>query len=142
MSSILTAVSVQVVERWKEDAALLAALGEARIYSRMWPPDIPKPATRFKYITVGDKTETDVAVMGIGRSMTLTAHAWSKGYYDDAPVEELLALMDAALEAAPLVVAGYGNVVLRNDGLRAVTGDPDLEYRHGIVRYRISTLKV
>lgn len=140
--SILTAVSAQVVDRWKQDAAVLAALGAVpRVYSRMWPPDVTKPATRFKYITVGDKTELDVAVMGVGKSMTLTAHAWSKGYFDDAPVEQLLALMDSALEAAPLVVAGYGNVVLRNDGLRAVTGDPDLEYRHGIVRYRISTLK-
>jgi hypothetical protein len=141
--SILTAVHLEVVQRWLGYTALTDALGGPHVWSRATPPDFEFPDEPLrKYITVGDKTELDVRVMGHGRTMTLTAHSWTKGYYDDAPVEELMALQEAALESAPIFLAGYGNVILRNDGLRAVTSDPDLEYRHGIIRYRISTLQV
>jgi hypothetical protein len=140
--SILTAVSVAVVERWKGYAPLVSALGGEHVFSRTVPPGFVFPDERQRYITVGDKTETSAGAGALGAAgfnATLTAHAWTRGFYDDGPVEEIYLLMHAALIDSPLELDGYGPVALRVE-LAAVVADPDLEVRHSYVRWRLFTL--
>jgi hypothetical protein len=149
--TLLTAVHNAVVARWLNNAPLVAALGGPYVFSRDWPPPDPvdpendplkRPTTPHKYITVGDKTESDVLILGpSGSSLTLVAHGWTYGFYGDAEVEELAHLMLASLEAEPLTIPGYAGVVVRRE-LAVVLADPNPEVRHANVRYRISTLKV
>jgi hypothetical protein len=140
--SLLTEVSNALVARWLSDAALVAALEGEHVFSRQVPPDFVFPDShRHKYATVGDKTEAEVSVMGDGSTLTVTSHWWTRGYYEDGRVEELVALADASVKAAPIMVDGYGSFTVRRE-LKAITGDPDPEYRHGVMRHRFSTLKV
>jgi len=135
----LTAVSVKVVSRWRGYAPLVDEMSGEHVFSRYPPPGFEFPADEHKYITVGDKTETDIRILGTpGSSLTLMAHGWTRGIYDDGPLERMVHLMNKALEE-PLVLDGYGTVVLRKE-LAVVMGDPDPEMRHAPVRYRISTM--
>lgn len=139
--SLLTLVREAVVERWLDYAPLTEALGGPHVFNRYVPEDFEMPPLPNKRITVGERTQMPVAVMGSGASIALMTQARTDGFYGDSQVEELAELMDEALEA-PLVIAGYGGVVLRNE-LTAVIVDPDdRTIRLATNRYRISTLKV
>lgn len=140
--SLLTAISNALVGRWLGDTALVVALGGQHVFSRQVPPDFAFPdAAKHKYATVGDKTESSISVMGSGSSLTMTSHWWTRGYYEDGPVEELTSMAHAAAVSAPLLVTGYGPFTVRREML-AITGDPDVEYRHGVMRHRFSTLRI
>jgi hypothetical protein len=140
--ALLTEVSEALTARWKADAALSGAMGGEHVFSRQVPPDFVFPdAVKHKYGTIGDKTETGIAVMGDGSAVTVTSHWWSRGYYEDGPVEQLAHLANVAVESAPIVIAGYGAFVVSRE-LLGVTGDPDPEFRHAVMRHRLSTLKV
>jgi hypothetical protein len=140
--SLLAAVTEVLSARWNADAALVSAMGGEHVFSRQVPPDFVFPdAEKQKHGTIGDKTEAGISVMGDGSAITVTSHWWTRGYYVDSPVEQLANLAHAAVMSAPIVVDGYGAFVVRRE-LLGITGDPDPEYRHGVMRHRFSTLKV
>jgi hypothetical protein len=140
--SVLTAAATALTLRWKGDAALVAAMGGAHVFSRSIPPDFVFPdKKKRKHITIGDQTHVPVPTLNDGQqgsSMTISTHAWTRGYYEDDSVRQLAHLMTKAASATPLVLEGYGTVVLREE-LAVVMGDPDPDVRHAPVRYRIST---
>jgi hypothetical protein len=139
--SLLTLVRDAVVERWLAYEPLVDALGGPHVFNRYPPEDFELPPLPNKRITVGERTQIPVPMMGSGSSVTLMTQARTDGFYGDSQVEELAELMDEALEE-PLVIVGYGGVVLRNE-LTAVMVDPDdVLIRLATNRYRISALKV
>jgi hypothetical protein len=142
--SALSGVGIAIRGRWLEYDPLIEALGGPHVFSRTPPPEYAFPDTvRYKYITIGDKTEADgMQVMDDVESLSLTlqTHAWTRGFYDDDTVEEIVEHMQEALKTAPLVIDGYGTVRLRRE-LVVVMGDPNgVDIRHAPVRYRISTI--
>ncbi len=145
---ILTALQNAIVERWLDSDALTDALGGPYVFARDWPPPpdppevdpLPKPGSPYRYITVGDKTEGFVGVLGTdGFSATLTAHVWTVGYYGEAEVEEVYSLMMSAIVESPIALDGYGPVALKRE-FAAVVADPDPERRHINVRWRFFTI--
>lgn len=139
--SLLTEVRGAVVARWLAYEPLTEALGGPHVFNRYVPQDFELPPAPNKRIIVGERTQMPVSVMGYGATITMMAHARTDGYYKDSQVEELVELMDEALEE-PLVIEGYGGVVLRNEFTTIMIDPDDTLIRHGPVRYRISTLKV
>jgi hypothetical protein len=137
----LTEVRKAMVARWLGHGPLTTALGGLHVFNRYPPEDFVFPGPPNKRITVGERTQLPVAVMGAGASITVMVHPRTDGFYGDSPVEELVELMDEAL-AGPLVIEGYGGVVLRNEFTAVMIDPDDVLIRHAPTRYRISTLKV
>lgn len=140
-ADVVAAAHLALITRWKGYAPLVSAMDGEHVFSRDIPPGFvfPDPDKR-KWITVGDKTRVPVPSLQSlkGWSLTVATHGWTRGYYDDDQVSEIAHLMTEAATASPLVLEGYGTVVLREE-LAVVMGDPDVDVRHAPVRYRIST---
>lgn len=142
MKDVLTVANDALMGRWRNDAPLVAAMGGPHVFSRAVEPDFTFPDdSKRKWITVGDQSRTPVPILhddGQGWSATVSTHGWTSGYYEDDSVRELAYLMTKSATSEPLVLVGFGTVVLREE-LCVVMGDPDPDVRHAPVRYRIST---
>ncbi len=114
------------------DAALVAALGGARVYDHA-PPDVP-----FPYITFGRTSVYDWSTgTESGTEQLLTLHVWSKG----KGKKEAHAVMDAianSLNDASLALDGHELVNLRLE-FSEVLFDEDQSVHHGLLRFRAVT---
>lgn len=125
-----------VYDRLTADAGLTALLAEgaAGVFDH-----VPQ-ASAFPYVTIGEAS----AVPGELASKTepalaqsLTLHVWSRdrGFGE---TKRILAALTAALDDAPLTVAGQTLVALRFE-FAATFLDPDGLTRHGVQRFRAWT---
>lgn len=100
---------------------------------------IPEPAP-FPYVQIGSITEfPDDTHDAQGLSATVVVHVWSMA---PGPSElfDLFAAVDAALDRAPLSVAGFDQVYIKHTQHQTVP-DPDPRIRHLNASYRVSMRK-
>lgn len=132
MTSAAIELQKAVFSALSADAALVAALGGARIYDHA-PANAVFPYLTFGRTTVHDwSTDTDG-----GSEHFFTVHAWSKA----KGKSEVLALIErvkAVLHDANLVLATHHLVNLRCEFDDARFND-DLSVYHGMVRFRAVT---
>ena len=103
---LIVLAQAAAVERWSNDAPLLAHLGGPHVFEDRMPekdPEDPEPEPA-RYIIIGDETAAPVGVMGSrSSSVTMAASSWTRGELDKAAAVETVRLMDAAL-AQPRVL--------------------------------------
>jgi hypothetical protein len=114
------------------NAALVAALGAARIYD-----DVPRKPT-FPYVTYGASTVRDWSTgTEDGHEHVLTLHVWSRGA-GRKQAHELVGTIEAALDQQPLTLDSHRLVNLRHE-LSDIRREPDGETWRGIIRFRAAT---
>lgn len=132
MTSAAIELQKAVFSALSADAALVAALGGARIYDHA-PANAVFPYLTFGRTTVHDwSTDTDS-----GSEHFFTVHAWSKA----RGKTEVLALIErvkGALHDAALALDTHRLVNLRREFEDARFND-DLSVYHGMVRFRAVT---
>lgn len=130
--SALWPLQKAVASRLQADAALMARV--TGIHDGRAPEAEPMP-----YIVIGEPTEIPFDTLGrAGYQPTLTIHVWSAQRGTSQEVNEIVALMDAAL-AAPLTLDGHTEARLRPE-FRTVLVE-DNGNRHAPVRYRAYTME-
>lgn len=114
------------------DAALLAALGGARIF------DVPPVAPEFPYVALGEAQLLDWSTATeAGHEHRLTLNVWSRqGGHGQA--HALAHLVEQALHDAPLELAGHRLVNLRCAGAEIRREAGGRTYR-ALVRFRAVT---
>lgn len=88
------------------------------------------------YVVIGEVTEDlSEAHDRSGINATVTLHIWSKyrGYYEAA---QILREVDRLLHRIGLAVPGFTNVSIAQEQHQFMR-DPDPDYRHVMVRYRV-----
>jgi len=105
--SAANALRAAVFSALRDDAALLAALGGARIH------DVPPPTPEFPYVTLGEAQVSDWSTATEeGREHRLTLNVWSRqGGHGEA--HAIAHLVQQALHDAPLELAGHSLINLR-----------------------------
>lgn len=101
--------------------------------------EVPEPAP-FPYVSFGSLQEfPDDQHDAQGLDCLIVIHAWSKapGFGE---VYDLFAAVDAALDRAPLTVAGFGDVFIKHTQHQAIK-DPDPAVRHINAQYRVTMIK-
>ncbi|MGA0561207.1 DUF3168 domain-containing protein [Ancylobacter sp. VNQ12] len=114
------------------DAALLAALGGARIH------DVPPAAPDFPYVTLGEAQLSDWSTATeAGHEHRLTLSVWSRqGGHSEA--HAIADLVQQALHDAPLALAGHRLVNLRFSSAEIRREAGGRTYR-ALVRFRAVT---
>lgn len=114
------------------DAALLAALGGARIH------DVPPAAPEFPYVTLGEAQLIDWSTATeAGHEHRLTLNVWSRqGGHGQA--HAIAHLVQQALHDAPLTLAGHRLVNLRFSSAEIRREAGGRTYR-ALVRFRAVT---
>jgi Protein of unknown function (DUF3168) len=132
MASAAWALQRAIHETLTTDAAVLAALGGARVHD-----DVPRGA-ELPYVTVGQSSARDWSTgTDDGEEHTLTLHVWSRAN-GRRQVQEIMAVVRAALNQAGLSLSGHRLVNLRQEFAEA-RRDPDGETYHGMLRFRAVT---
>mgnify|MGYP001222844618 CR=1 FL=1 len=128
MRSALWPVQRAVYQRLTSHAPLMA-----RVTGVL--DDVPE-GQPFPYVTLGEWTEIPVLAFGEdGSETTLTLHVWSR-YRGWKECNEIVALLNEALDDAELEVEGYRTVLVVYDSATAIR-DTDGVTRHMVVRYRL-----
>jgi hypothetical protein len=97
--------------------------------------EVPEGAA-YPYVSFGAITEVvDDAHDRQGLDTTVVIHVWSD-YPGNAQVADIFAAVDAALDRAPLVVAGFADVTIKHES-HEVVADPDPDIRHINAQYRV-----
>jgi hypothetical protein len=135
---LIVLAQAAAVERWSNDAALLAHLGGPHVFEDRMPEKDPGDPEPTRYIIIGDQTAAPVGVMNSrASSVTMTASSWTRGELDKAAAVETVRLMGIALET-PLALTGFGAALLKNISTAVVpTEDPALH--HAPTRWRITS---
>jgi hypothetical protein len=130
--SAANALRTAVFAALTTDAALLAALGGARIF------DVPPAAPEFPYVTLGEAQLLDWSTATeAGHEHRLTLSVWSRqGGHGQA--HALAHLVEQALHDAPLELAGHRLVNLRFAGAEIRREAGGRTYR-ALVRFRAVT---
>lgn len=128
-----------LMERWKEDAGIAAAVGDS-VFEGEAPQGTPRP-----FIVIATATEVPNNTLGRrGFENTVTAHGWAEKTATRSALDiefEMLEAMNAALEA-PLVLNDQSTAVLHPEfTAHLVERDGDTSLRHVSVRYRASYLR-
>ncbi|KQZ01662.1 hypothetical protein ASD45_12960 [Pseudolabrys sp. Root1462] len=126
------ALRAAVHDALSADAALLSALGGAKIY------DEPPRAAAFPYVTLGEARIADYSTGDAsGQEHQLTLHAWSRqGGHKEAHV--IAGALLQALDDAPLALTDYRLVNLRF-AVADVRREADGRTYHALVRFRAVT---
>jgi hypothetical protein len=132
MSSSAAALRAAIVDRLNADAALIAALGGAKVY------DEPPKAAAFPYVTIGEARIANFSAGDdFGEEHQLTLHAWSRqGGHREAHL--VAGALMAALDDAPLALAAHRLVNLRF-AVADVRREADGRTYHALVRFRAVT---
>ncbi|HKJ73635.1 MAG TPA: DUF3168 domain-containing protein [Alphaproteobacteria bacterium] len=94
--------------------------------------------TAFPYVTIGETTVADWSSKTFdGQEHSLTLHVWSRAR-GRKETKEIFGLVYAALNGAPLSVAGQQLVDLRFDFAQTLLDTDGLTF-HGVQRYRAVT---
>jgi hypothetical protein len=97
--------------------------------------EVPEDAA-YPYVSFGAITEVpDDAHDRQGLDTTIVIHVWST-YPGNAQAADIFAAVDAALDRAPLVVAGYADVTIKHESHQFIA-DPDPDIRHVNASYRV-----
>lgn len=132
MESASLALRKAVIARLAGDAAVVAALGGARIYD-----DVPT-RSEFPYLTLASSSERDWSTGGdVGFEHALTLHVWSRAA-GRKQAETAMAAALTALHDQPLSLTGHRLINLRHEFSDA-RRDADGETVHGAVRFRAVT---
>lgn len=132
MTHAILALQAAIFARLNNDSALRARLGPNRIHDRV------PPKKNFPYITFGTASTSDWSTdHERGDEHLLLLQAWSRGRGRKEALE-LIALVEAALEAAPLQLSGHHCVLLVLEGSSA-RFDPDLRGYVASLRLRAHT---
>ena len=132
MAAAGVALQKALFAKLSSDAAVVAALGGARVYD-----DVPS-RTEFPYITFGQSTARDWSTgTEPGREHSITLHVWSRAR-GRKQTDEVMAAAEMALHDAALALDGHRLVNLRHEFSDA-RREPDGETYHGIARYRAVT---
>ena len=132
MATANVALRAAIHDALREDGALVAALGGARIYD-----EVPREA-EFPYVTLGEARLLDASSDG-GETQEhqLTLHAWSrKGGHREAHV--IAGALLQALDDAPLSPSGHRLVNLRFT-IADIRRESDGRTYHALVRFRAVT---
>ena len=114
------------------DAAVLALLGEVRLYDHA-PANVP-----FPYITFGRTSVYDWSTgTESGTEQLVSLHVWSKGKGRRETLE-IMEAVSARLHEADLALDGHALVSLRLE-FSDVAYDKDLAVQHGLLRFRALT---
>jgi hypothetical protein len=101
--------------------------------------EVPEPAP-YPYVSFGSITETpDDTHDAQGLEAVAVIHVWSKAP-GNGEVFDMFAEVDAALDRAPLVVAGFTEVSIKHAQHQTVQ-DPDPDVRHIHAQYRVFMTK-
>lgn len=96
---------------------------------------VPEPAP-FPFVSLGSITEfPDDAHDAQGLNSLVTVHVWSTAP-GNSEVYDLFAAVDAALDRAPLTVAGFTEVQIKHTQHQTLD-DPDPLVRHLNAQYRV-----
>jgi len=120
----LPAIQTAIVVKLKADATTIAQLsaGAASVFNTA-PPGAP-----FRYLTVGKGTEQPDHTMGPdgllkwGANCTIEIAARSQDA-SDLPLLTLIGRVKALFEGQPLVVTGYGSVIVGVDSVPAIVDE-------------------
>ncbi|MEV0843610.1 DUF3168 domain-containing protein [Actinocatenispora sera] len=127
MTAALGAVQTAVYARLAGDVTLAAM---APVYD-----EVPE-GTAYPYVTISGLDATpDNALGELGSSVNITLNVWSK-YRGYAQAQRIAARVDALLDHQPLSVAGYRDVSVLQQALRAVR-DPNPEIRRVVAEYQV-----
>jgi hypothetical protein len=97
--------------------------------------EVPEGAA-YPYVSFGAITEVvDDAHDRQGLDTAMVIHVWS-AYPGNAQAADIFAAVDAALDRAPLVVAGFADVTIKHES-HEVVADPDPDIRHINAQYRV-----
>lgn len=126
------ALRAAVHDALSADAALLSALGGAKIYD-----ETPRAAA-FPYVTLGEARIADYSTgEGGGQEHQLTLHAWSRqGGHKEAHI--IAGALLQALDDAPLALTDHRLVNLRF-AVADVRREADGRTYHALVRFRAVT---
>ena len=126
------ALRAAVHDALSADAALLSALGGAKIY------DEPPRAAAFPYVTLGEARIANYSTGDAsGQEHQLTLHAWSRqGGHKEAHV--IAGALLQALDDAPLALTDHRLVNLRF-AVADVRREADGRTYHALVRFRAVT---
>lgn len=130
--SAANALRTAVFAALTSDAALLAALGGARIF------DVPPSSPEFPYVTLGEAQLFDWSTATeAGHEHRLTLSVWSRqGGHGQA--HALAHLVQQALDDAPLALAGHRLVNLRFAGAE-IRREAGGRTHRALVRFRAVT---
>lgn len=132
MTHAILALQSAIFERLNNHSLLNARLGASRIYDRV------PPKKDFPYITFGTATTVDWSTdHEPGDEHLLLLQAWSRGRGRKEALE-LIALVESALNNAPLELAGHHCVLLLMEGTSA-RFDADLRGYVATLRLRAHT---
>lgn len=132
MTSVSFELQKAMFETLTANSALTALLGGSRIYN-----DVPRGAA-LPYVTIGESTLRDWSTGSEdGHEHLLTVLVWSRAN-GEREVHQILTSVEAALDDAPLTVAGARLVNLRHE-FSEVRRDADGETSRGLVRFRAVT---
>ena len=126
------ALRAAVHDALSADAALLSALGGAKIY------DEPPRAAAFPYVTLGEARIANYSTGDAsGQEHQLTLHAWSRqGGHKEAHI--IAGALLQALDDAPLALTDHRLVNLRF-AVADVRREADGRTYHALVRFRAVT---
>ena len=132
MSSASWALQTAIHTALSSDAAVLEALGGARIYD-----DVPRGVV-YPYVTFGPSSVRDWSTgTEAGDEHAVTLHVWSRSA-GRREAEKIMTAIRAALHDRPLALAGHLLANLRCESSEA-RRDPDGETYQGSVRLRAVT---
>jgi hypothetical protein len=132
MTTASVALRAAIHHALRNDSALAAVLGGARIY------DEPPRDVAFPYVTLGEARLSDASSDGgVTQEHLLTLHAWSReGGHREAHI--IAGALLQALDDAPLSPAGHRLVNLRFT-VADIRREKDGRTYHALVRFRALT---
>jgi hypothetical protein len=132
MTTASVALRAAIHHALRDDGALAAALGGARIY------DEPPRDVAFPYVTLGEARLSDASSDGgVTQEHLLTLHVWSReGGHRQAHI--IAGALLQALDDAPLSPAGHRLVNLRFT-VADIRREKDGRTYHALVRFRALT---
>jgi hypothetical protein len=133
--SPLNPLQAAMVTMMKADATLTTLIA-GRVF------DEANPSETRDYVVVGDHLSTpDNTHDRYGREVTVTLHVWTKtpgAKRGQTIANAIIALFDHQPAALSAATAGHDVVSVRNIFDQAMR-DPDPEWRHHVLRFRIQT---
>ena len=132
MPSSAHALQQSIFSTLGAEPAIVALLGEARIYDH-----VPQPAT-YPYVSFGQSIIRDSSTgTEASDEHMLTLHIWSRAE-GRKETHELIDAVRSALHDRPLALTGHRLVNLRHEFSEA-RREPDGDTIHGLVRLRAVT---
>ncbi|MFN3867619.1 MAG: DUF3168 domain-containing protein [Hyphomicrobiaceae bacterium] len=132
MTSAALDLQRSLYQMLRNDGALLAALGGARIYD-----DVPQRA-ELPYVTFGQSVMRDWSTGSeTGNEHVLTLHVWSR-VPGRKRLHEIMDVLVERLHEQPLALQDHRVVNVRHE-ISDARRDTDGETYHGVVRFRVVT---